>query len=370
MNYKYLIVGCGISGAVIAERIANILQEKVLIIDKRQHIAGNIYDYTDANGISVHKYGPHAFHTNNKSVWDYLSNFTGWHIYFHKVKAVVDGKTVDIPFNFNTLYDLFPAEYAKNLETKLIQNLGINKKIFISDLKNNKDEDIKKLGEYIFEKIYAGYSFKQWGIRPEELDKNILNRVPVNLSKDNRYFQDKYQGIPLNGYTDMIQKILDNPLIDINLSCNFKDIKNKINWETLIYTGPIDEFFEFKYGQLTYRSLDFKFREIDTEYFQTAAQVNYSENFDFTRITEFKHFNDAKSAKTAISYEYPQEYLQGKNEAYYPVANTNNAELYQKYKDETPENVVFLGRLAEYKYINMDQAVENALNKFNEMINR
>ena len=194
--------------------------------------------------------------------------------------------------------------------------------------------------------------------------------MPVNLSKDNRYFQDKYQGIPLNGYTDMIQKILDNPLIDVNLNCNFKDIKNKINWETLIYTGPIDEFFEFKYGQLTYRSLHFKFREIDTEYFQTAAQVNYSENFDFTRITEFKHFNDAKSAKTAISYEYPQEYLKGKNEAYYPVVNTNNAELYQKYKAETPENVIFLGRLAEYKYINMDQAVENALNKFNEMINR
>jgi UDP-galactopyranose mutase len=368
MNYKYVIVGCGLSGAVIAERIASVLKEKVLIVDKRPEIAGNIYDYKDLNDIFVHKYGPHAFHTDDEEVWVYLSKFTKWHLYAHRVKSSLCGKEVCLPFSFKTLYEVFPQDYAQKLEEKLINKYGLGQKISVLTLKNDLDTEIGELGNYVYKKFYEGYSAKQWGLKTENLDTSVLDRVKIILSHDDRYFQDKYQAIPIEGYTEMVKNMLDNPLITLKLNTNFSVIKNEIKYEKLIYTGAIDEFFEFKHGALPYRSLSFEFNELDKIFFQGAAQVNYSETELFTRITEFKYFLDTKSDKTVIAFEYPQEYVFGENEQYYPISSKENQNLYEKYKNNAPKNILFLGRLGEYKYLNMDQAVKNALDLFKDKI--
>lgn len=370
MNYNYLVVGCGLSGMVIAEQIASVLDKKVLIIDRRPHIGGNIYDYTDESGITIHKYGPHAFHTNNKQVWDYLSRFTEWHPYFHKVRAFVNGKTVPIPFNFDTLSELFPHTYAQYLEEKLIKTFGTDKKVSVLSLRTTDDKDISTLGKFIYEKFYAGYSSKQWGVDPSKLDTSVIGRVPVNLSRDDRYFQDKYQAVPLNGYAHMAKQILNHKNIQVKLNTDYNEIKNLSDFKKIIFTGSIDEFFNYKYGKLPYRSLDFKLRKMSRKYFQDTAQVNYSENYDFTRITEFKHFNDYECSGTVIAFEYPMEYTDGQNEPYYPITNKENNDLYEKYRTELSENVIMLGRLGEYKYLNMDQAVENALSVFNQELTK
>lgn len=365
MKIKNLIVGCGLSGAILAQRIANLKGERVLIVDKREHIGGNVYDYKDEETlITVHKYGPHVFHTNIKEVWDYLSQFTKWHFFMYRVKAFIDGREVNIPFNLDTLYKVFPHHLASNLERKLVAQFGFNKKVPILDLRNAQDGDLEFLATYIYEKIFLGYTTKQWGVKPEELDFSVSARVPVFIGRDDRYFQDTYQAIPKYGYTKMIENIIKHPLIELKLKTDFKDIKDSIQFEKLFYTGAIDEFFDYEFGELPYRSLDIVFETFDKEYVQSSAQINFPENYDFTRSVEYKYYLDEKSNKSILSYEYPCAFEKGVNERYYPILNEKNQKLYEKYltKAKKLKNIHFLGRLGDYKYYDMDKAVQRALN--------
>ena len=369
MKYDYLIVGAGFSGAVLAERIASQLHKQVLIIDRRDHIGGNSYDFKNEFGITIHKYGPHIFHTNSKKVWDYISQFTDWHYYFHKVLAMIDGELVPIPFNFNSLYQLFPQNYAKKIEQKLLENYQFGLKIPIFKLLQSKDNDLKLLADYVYKNVFLGYNLKQWGITPEELDPSVANRVPVMLNRDNRYFQDQYQGIPAEGYTKIFERLLDNPNIELFLSTDFNDISSEIQYDNLIYTGAIDEFFNYEFGELPYRSLRFVFKNLDIEQYQPLAIINYPNNYDFTRISEYKHFLNEKSPSTTISMEFPEAYQIGKNERYYPIPTDETQAAYSNYinKAKSLKNVRFIGRLAEYKYYNMDQVIGVALLEFEKI---
>lgn len=382
MQKRNLIIGCGLSGAVLAERLASIKDEEVLIIDRREHIAGNVYDYKDEETqISVHKYGPHVFHTSIKEVWEYLSKFTKWHYFMYRVKAFIDGKEVNIPFNLDGLHKVFPGYLADDLEQKLVKTFGFNKKVPILELKNTEDKDLQFLAEYIYKKVFLGYTMKQWGVKPEELDFSVSARVPVYVSRDDRYFQDTYQAIPLNGYTQMMQNMLTHQNIKLKLgvSFDFKDCKLNANskyeykdfgeFDRVIYTGAIDEFFNYKFGKLPYRSLDIVFESFDKEYVQSVPQINYPENYDFTRVVEYKYYLDEKSNKSILSYEFPCAYEEGKNERYYPIPDEKNQKLYEQYLKQAKElkNIHFLGRLADYKYYDMDKTVARALSVFAEL---
>lgn len=380
--FDYIIIGAGLAGSVMAERIANILEKKVLIIEKRDHIGGNCFDYYNENDILVHRYGPHIFHTQMKHVWDYLSNFTQWHEYEHKVLGFIDGKEVPIPFNLTSLYKMMPYNTAKLLETKLVKNFGYNVKIPILKLKNVDDCDLKFLADFIYEKVFLNYTKKQWGLLPEELDPSVTERVPVYISQDNRYFQDHYQGMPKEGYTKLFERMLYNPNIKLMLETDSKEImkldhdKKKIYFMEeefkgkLIYTGKIDEFFDYEFGKLHYRSLKFDFETINKEYFQEVGTINFPNDHDFTRITEFKHSTGQKSSKTTIVKEYPQKHNKDNNTPYYPIPQRKNLELYRKYEEKSQnlDNVLFIGRLAEYKYYNMDIVINRALKAFKEKI--
>ncbi len=315
--YDYIIIGAGLAGCVMAERIANILDKNVLIIEKRDHIGGNCYDYFNKNNILVHKYGPHLFHTNQVEVWEYLSQFTKWNNYKLHVLGVIDNKKVPIPFNLNTLYELLPYDIAEKLEKKLVEKIGYNTKISILELKEKLDDvDLKFLANFIYEKMFVNYTKKQWGIIPEELDPSVTGRVPIYISRNNKYFQDKYQGLPFNGYNKMFEKMLKNPNIKVMLDTDFNGVVKLLNNEIffleekfegkLIFTGRIDELFDYDFGELPYRSLQFEFETLDIEYFQEVGIVNYPNNQDFTRITEFKHFTNQKNEKTCILKEYPR----------------------------------------------------------------
>lgn len=366
MKYDFLIVGAGISGCVIAERLANILGKKVLIVDSRDHIGGNCYDYRDENGIIIHKYGPHVFHTNIEKVWQYVSQYTKWHLYFHKVLGLVDGIEIPVPFNFNSLYSVFPPAMAKKYEEKLLENFPYNSKISILKLRKSDDETLKFLADYIYEKIFLNYTIKQWELDPNEIDPSVTARIPIYLSRDDGYFQDKYQAIPQNGYTPIFEKMLNHQNIEVRLNTKFQDIKDNIEYDKLVYTGKIDEFFDNKHGELPYRSLEFALETHELEYYQKVAQHNYPNNFDFTRITEYKHFLNTKSNKTVIAKEYSYPHIPSKNEAYYPVIQDENRKLYDRYANEAKEmkNIYFTGRLAEYRYYNMDQTFNSALELF------
>lgn len=359
-----LVIGCGLSGAVIARLLAE-KGEKVLVIDKKTHIAGNIYDSKDKNGICIHKYGSHIFHTNNEKVWQFVNRFTAFNTYMHKVIALIDGTETTIPFNFNTIYDVFPKSFAERIETKLLEKFQYNTKVPILEFKKQDDVDLKFLADYVYEKVFLHYTTKQWGKDPSEIDGAVTARVPVYLSKDNRYFQDKYQGIPLNGYTKMVENILNHPNIKVKLNTEYK--KSDKKFERIFCTGSIDEFFDYKYGELPYRSVNFKFETHDCEYYQNNAVVNYPCNYDFTRIHEYKYYLNDKSDKTVIAKEYSENFENGKNERYYPIVNAETTSLYEKYKKEAPENVYFLGRLGDYKYYDMDKAIERAINLFEEI---
>lgn len=364
-----LIVGCGLSGIVLAERLAEDKNESVLIVDKRAHVGGNIYDYKDKNGITIHQYGPHVFHTNNKEVWDYLSRFTGWHNFMYRVKAVLDGREVNIPFNLDSLHKVFPPKLAEKLENKLIEKFGFNVKVPILELRKSQDSDLEFLAQYVYEKVFLGYTVKQWGVKPEDLDASVSGRVPVYVSRDDRYFQDKYQAIPEDGYTKMVERIINHPNIEVRLNTEFSQIKDEIEYERLIYSGPIDEYFDYKFGELPYRSLDLQFREYNKPYYQSGPQINYPENYDFTRSVEYKYYLDEDSEKTVVSFEYPEAFVQGKNERYYPIPDSANQELYNKYLNEAEKNpnIYFVGRLGDYKYYNMDQTVARALELYKKI---
>lgn len=366
-EYDWLIVGAGYSGSVLAERIASQLDQKVLLVDKRDHIAGNAYDYRDDAGVLIHKYGPHIFHTNSKKVWEYLSEFTDWRYYFHEVLAIIEGKKVPIPFNFNSIKEVFPEALANKFENLLLDKFEFGKKIPILKLLNEEDKDLKLLADYIYKFVFKGYTSKQWGLNPDELDKSVTGRIPVYLSRDNRYFQDAYQAIPLNGYTAMFEQILDHPNITLVLNEDGIEYSKKISYHKMIYTGPIDEFFDNKFGPLPYRSLEFKYRTFEKFPFQERAQINYPNNFDFTRITEFAYLTGEFDGKSTIAIEYPKVYIPGVNDPYYPIPNKENEERFKLYLNEAKkvkDKVIFLGRLADYKYYNMDQVVARALKTF------
>ena len=369
-NEINLVVGAGFSGATIANLIAEKLGEKVLVIDKKDHIAGNCYDYRDKNGIMIHKYGSHIFHTNLENVWKYLKKFTDFNTYMHKVVGYLDGIETHIPFNFNTLYDVFPHSLAKRLEEKLLDVFEINTKVPILEFQKQDDDDLKFLANYVYEKIFLHYTTKQWGVSPQDVDGAVTARVPVYLSKDNRYFQDKYQGIPLEGYTKVVEKMLNHKNITLKLNTEYKELKGK-HFKRVFFTGPIDEFYDYKFGQLPYRSVNFKFETYDKEYYQSNACVNYPCNYDFTRIHEYKYYLDDKSDKTVIAKEYSEFFELGKNERYYPIPKDENKALYEKYLEESKkdENVYFLGRLGDYKYYDMDKAIARALDLFEEIKN-
>lgn len=368
-----IVVGAGFSGATIANLIANNLNEKVIVIDQKNHIAGNCYDYRDQNRIMIHKYGSHIFHTNNKKVWEYLKQFTDFNTYMHEVVGVIDGIEAHIPFNFNTLYQVFPTTMAKNIEKKLLSKFEYNTKIPILEFQKQNDDDLKYLANYVYEKIFLNYTTKQWGKAPQEIDGAVTARVPVFLSKDNRYFQDKYQGIPLNGYTKIVEKMLSHPNIKIILNKNFKNFKDKninlLKNARIFYTGSIDEYFNYKFGQLPYRSVNFKFEEHNMEFYQSHACINYPNNYDFTRVHEYKHYLSDKSSKTVIAKEYSEAFILEKNERYYPINSEENKKLYDKYLIEAQKenNVHFLGRLGDYKYYNMDIAIARAMELFEEI---
>ncbi len=361
---KNLIVGCGFSGATIAYKLATELNQQVIIIDSKDHIAGNCYDYYDKNNICIHKYGSHIFHTNSKIVWDFVNQFVPFNTYMHKVIALIDGVETTIPFNFNTIYDVFPQTMAKNLEEKLLKTFQYNVKVPILEFQKQNDEDLKFLADYVYEKVFLHYTTKQWGLSPDCIDGSVTARVPVYLSCDNRYFQDKYQGIPLGGYAKLIEKMLTHPNIEIRLNTEFQKVNE--TFDRLFWTGSIDEYFDYKYGQLPYRSVNFSLEEHDVEFYQNGAVVNYPCNYDFTRIHEYKHYLKDKSNKTIIAKEYSEAFVLGVNDRYYPISRDESKELYDRYFDEAKklENVYFLGRLGDYKYYDMDEAVYNSLSLF------
>lgn len=375
----FIIVGAGFAGCVMAERLAKELNKKVLIIEKRDHYAGNCYDFKDDNGILIHQYGPHLFHTNNKKVVDYLSNFTSWQTYSHEVLAYIDGKKVSIPFNFDTLHDVFPKDIAQRLEKKLCEKYEFNSKVPILELLKEEDEDLKFLAKYIYDKVFVNYTAKQWGMKPEDLDSAVTARVPVFIGRDKRYFNDKYQMIPKNGYTKLFKNILNHKNIklmtntDFNEVCQLKGekfyfLENEFKGK-VIYTGHIDELFDYKFGKLPYRSVDMVFETVEKEFYQEKTTVNYPNDYDFTRITEFKHILNCKSEKTTILKEYPQEYIPGKNTPYYPIFTKENQKAYEKYEEYSKgfKNLILLGRLAEYKYYDMDDVVKRSLEVFESL---
>lgn len=358
---NFLVVGCGPSGSCLANRIGD-NNNKVVIIDQKDHIGGNCYDYFDSNGIDIHQYGTHIFHTENQDVWNFLSRFTQWYPYQHEVKALIDGQLVPIPFNFNSIEQLFPQKMAHSLIEALLNEFPFNKKVPILKLRESKNKDLQFLAEYVYEKVFLHYTVKQWGVKPEDLDPLVTGRVPVFVGRDNRYFQAKYQGIPLHGYTAMFEKMLNHPNIEVRLGTAFNKEMLK-DFDHCFFTGAIDEFFDYQYGELPYRSLKFNFLTFERPYFQSNSVVNYPCNYDFTRIGEYKYFLGTQSDSTVVSYEYPEPFVLGKNERYYPIINEEHKTLYAKYLAlaDKLENVTFLGRLGDYKYYDMDQAVARVL---------
>ena len=384
-DYDAIVVGAGFAGATIAERFANDLNKRVLIVDKRDHIAGNMYDYIDDNGILVHKYGPHLFHTNLDNVYEYLSKFTDWFKYEHRVLGKINNKLVPIPFNLTSIDECFEKDKAKHLKEILLDRFEAGKKIPILELKKIQDDDLNELAGFIYENVFLYYTMKQWGQTPDEIDPNVTNRVPVYLSEDDRYFQDKYQFMPKYGYTKLFEKMLDSENIDIKLKTNILDfmkfegnkifINNQEYHGKIIYTGAIDELLDYRYGALPYRSLNFKFEEINKEHFQPVGTVNYPTKDDkFTRITEYKHMTmeTCNSKKTVIMREYPCTYDRNSktgNIPYYPISNEENIRLYDKYLEivNSIDNLYLLGRLAQYKYYNMDLVINEALKLYDEI---
>jgi UDP-galactopyranose mutase len=371
MHVNWVIVGAGFTGCTLAERIATQLNQKVLLLDRRPHVGGNAYDHYNEHGVLVHRYGPHIFHTNAKRVWDYLSSFTEWRPYYHHVLGVVDGKQIPVPFNINSLYGVFPPRYAEKLEDQLLATYGYGVKVPILKMRESENSDLRLLASYIYDNVFLHYTRKQWELDPDQLDPGVTGRVPVYISRDDRYFQDTWQAMPREGYTVLFQRMLNHKNIRVLLNTDWREIDGEIRYERMIYTGPIDTYFNYSHGDLPYRSLRFDFRTVDTEWHQPVGTVNYPNEHDFTRITEQKYLTGQTLPKSTIVVEYPQAYKPGENEAYYPVPRPQNREHYDLYRrdaDQIMNKVLFAGRLADYKYYNMDQAVARALKMFEDEV--
>lgn len=369
-----LIIGCGFAGAVVARVLAE-RGEKIKIIEKRNHIGGNCYDEYDEYGVLVHKYGPHIFHTNNKEVYDFLSRFTKWYDYQHEVVGNVYGKIIPIPFNLNTLKIVFGEEKGEKLKQELISTYGENARVPILELQKSSSVGIQEVANYVYENIFLKYTMKQWNQKPEEVDQSVTARVPVLISYDNRYFQDQYQGMPLDGYTKLFERMLDHENITVELNQDAKDVvsfdfkQHKIFYcgeemtGKVIFTGAIDEFFDNCLGQLPYRSLRFDFEHYPCAHYQSHGVVNYTVSEDYTRITEFKYLTGQVIEGTTIIKEYPEVYHDHSQVPYYAILNPENIAIHQKYVDLVKPFSQFylLGRLAQYKYYNIDGIVEEAL---------
>ncbi len=359
--FDFLIVGAGFAGSVLAERLATKLDARVLIVEKRPHIAGNAYDFYNDQGLLVHKYGPHIFHTNSKKVFEYLSRFTAWRPYEHRVQTSVDGQLVPMPINLDTLNQLYGLNLTCSQVEAFLSSVAEPKEKIVT----SEDVVVSRVGRELYTKFFRNYTRKQWDLDPSELDASVTARVPIRTSRDDRYFTDQFQAMPLHGYTRMFEKMLDHPNISVMLNTKYSDIEDELSFRQLIFTGPVDEYFDYCYGKLPYRSLRFEHQTHDCRTFQPAAVVNYPNEHAYTRVTEFKYLTGQEHAKTSIVYEYPMS----EGDPYYPIPQPQNAELYSRYKalaDALPR-VHFAGRLATYKYYNMDQVVAQSLALFGKL---
>jgi UDP-galactopyranose mutase len=359
--FDYLIVGAGFAGSILAERLARGCGKQVLLVDRRPHIGGNAYDHYDDAGILVHKYGPHIFHTNCSEVFDYLSRFTAWRQYQHRVLASVDGQLVPIPINLDTINQLYGLELTSLQMDDFLASRAEKK----TAIHTSEDVVVSKVGRELYEKFFRGYTRKQWGLDPSELDAQVTARVPTRTNRDARYFTDTYQAMPRHGFTRMFQSMLDHPNIRVMLNTDYREVRDLIPYRELIYTGPVDEYFDFVHGKLPYRCLEFKHETHNKEFLQPVAVINYPNDYAFTRVTEFKHLTGQEHPKTSIVYEFSK----AEGDPYYPIPRAENAGLYKKYQAlaEATEGVHFVGRLATYRYYNMDQVAAQALTVFAQM---
>jgi UDP-galactopyranose mutase len=363
MAPDWIVVGAGFTGATFAERMAS-AGKRVRVVERRAHIAGNAYDEINQSGILVHRYGAHIFHTNSAAVWTYLSNFTEWRPYEHRVLGLIEGKLVPIPFNLDSLAALFPPDAATKIEKVLVGQVGFGKKVPILKLRESDNPDIREFADYVYRNVFQGYTIKQWQLRPEELSPSVTARVPVSISHDDRYFQDAHQAMPLHGYTAMFKRMLNHPNIEVVLDCDWKYQRMQIADTQILFTGAIDEFLDYRFGPLAYRSLRFEEHTLRKAQHQAVGTVNYPNDHDYTRITEQKIVTGQHSAVTTLVTEYPQPHVPGRTTAYYPVPRDDNQLLYAKYAALAQveyTQVHFAGRLADYQYYNMDQACARAL---------
>lgn len=363
MDLDFIIVGSGFSGSVVAERLAS-AGRKVRIIDKRDHIGGNAYDEPDSNGILIHRYGPHIFHTNSDRIFEYLSRFTRWRSYEHRVLARVEGQLLPIPINRDTINGLYGLDLDEEGTREFLEKARVHR----DTISSSEDVVLNSVGEDLCEKFFRGYTKKQWGMDLSELSPGVAARIPTRTNSDDRYFTDKYQAMPEHGYTRMFERMLDNSLIEVELNTDYGAVRDRYRDIPIIYSGPIDEYFSHCYGPLPYRSIRFEHEHLpDTSRYQPVGTVNYPNDHDFTRITEFRHLTGQEHTGTSIVREYPQ----AEGDPYYPIPRTENETLYQKYKAlaRNEKNVLFVGRLAQYRYYNMDQAVGAALKKAETAIN-
>ncbi len=373
--YDCIIVGAGIAGATVARKLAEESNKKVLVLERRNHIGGNCYDKPDDHGILIHEYGPHIFHTGDEGVREFLSRFTKWYDFGHEVVAKVGDQLIPVPFNLNTLHMVYDKEKAERLEKKLIEEYGLDSRVPIMKLRESTDADVREIADYVYKNVFLYYTMKQWGQTPEEISPEVTGRVPVVISYDNRYFKDKYQSVPVDGFTPMFAAMLDHPNIEVRTGVDCSDVLDfedgKIYFEKaeftgdLVYTGALDELFDCKFGRLPYRSLNFQFEHLDQDSFQDHSVVNYTVSEDFTRITEFKFLTGQKDTDgTTIVREYPFAYTGAEGEIpYYAILNEENEALYEKYRLLTEDFDKFhlLGRLAEYKYYNIDAMCRKAM---------
>ncbi len=375
---KFVVVGAGLSGATIARLLAENGKE-VTVLDKRATLGGNAYDYVDKNGIIVQPYGPHIFHTKYKEVFDFLSRFTEWKKYEHCVLANVKGKVMPVPFNLNSLYVCYPKEKADRIKQVLTDEVGLGNDVPILSLKEHSNREIREFADFVYKNIFYKYTKKQWGMPPESLGEAVMNRVPVRVSEDGRYFMDDYQYMPAEGFSGMVNNMLRHPKIQLKLKTEAKKYFNLQDGKiyrkgkefdgTLIYTGRVEELFDYKFGALPYRTLKFKFKIKNRESYQSAAVVNYTASKRYTRISEFTKFTCDPKDKTVIVKEYPKKYRKNKGIPYYPIPVSENLELYGKYVEEAKnyQNLMLLGRLANYEYINMDVAVKRAFELYEKI---
>ena len=358
----YLIVGAGFAGSVLAERLARGAGKSVVICDRRNHIGGNAYDHYDAAGILVHKYGPHIFHTNSKEIFDYLSRFTAWRAYEHRVLANIDGQLLPVPINLDTINRFYNRNFTGPEAAEFLASIAEPRQC----LRTSEDVVVSKVGRELYEKFFRGYTRKQWGVDPSELEAQVTARIPVRTDRDDRYFTDQFQFMPKHGFTRLFENLLDHPKIEIVLNADYREVKKTIRCRKIIYTGPVDEFFSYRYGKLPYRSLQFQHTTLDCQRFQRTAVVNYPNDFSFTRITEFKHLTGQQHAHTSVVCEYPR----AEGDPYYPIPQPCNAVIYAKYRELAAgrPNVHFVGRLATYRYYNMDQVVGQALTLYRKLL--